>query len=159
MKVIDKKLQKRVSRSTAYHWRPAWLDEVTTAEPELKPTEPEVEPPNGDTVCEPDDNPFVTPAEEIAYSEWCWTQVDPHDYRDMTRPRVYPQPCPWCGGRLRHNPLCDELRSSWEPTVPFGMHKGKRLSDVPHDYLEWLKTVVSDPELKAAIKLRLEVRR
>jgi hypothetical protein len=72
------------------------------------------------------------------YNEFCWQNVEHDVYVYLTGPRNYPPPCAWCGGRLVHNPLCDELRASWQPTLPFGKHKGKSLPDVPVDYLEWL---------------------
>lgn len=68
-----------------------------------------------------------------------------------------PLSCCWCGGRLVHNPMCDDLRRSWEPTLPFGKHKNKPLSVVPVDYLQWLAN--SDrisAELQCAIQLHLE---
>lgn len=69
--------------------------------------------------------------------DW-WDWLHPEDYARITAPHVVPAPCPWCGGRYRHNPLCDELRASWEVVMPFGKHKGTPIRDVPRDYLTWL---------------------
>ena len=63
-----------------------------------------------------------------------WIDVD--DYLDLIRPRNIPEPCPCCGLRLRHTPICDELR--WRGTLPFGKHKGKQFHSIPQSYLHWL---------------------
>lgn len=34
--------------------------------------------------------------------------------------------------------LQDELKKLKRPTVPFGVHKGKPLDEIPDDYLLWL---------------------
>jgi Putative quorum-sensing-regulated virulence factor len=40
--------------------------------------------------------------------------------------------------------------------MPFGMHKGKSLSDLPDAYLDWLATLADlQPELKKAVKAEL----
>ncbi len=55
-----------------------------------------------------------------------------------------------------HNPHCDQLRRSWEMTMPFGKHKGKRISAVPPDYLDWLVNRDGIPaDLQEAIQVRL----
>jgi len=69
--------------------------------------------------------------------DW-WDWLYPEDYARLASPHVAPAPCPWCGGRYRHNPLCDDLRASWEVVMPFGKHKGTPIRDVPTDYLQWL---------------------
>ena len=98
------------------------------------------------------------PDESDAANEFYWANISDSDHDYLTGPRNYSAPCPWCGGRYRHSRLCDELRASWEPVLPFGMHKGKPLSDVPRDYLEWLASCsagISD-ELCESIKIRLQ---
>jgi hypothetical protein len=41
--------------------------------------------------------------------------------------------------------------------MPFGKHKGKRLREVPRDYLEWLRAADGiAPELRDAIEVRLQ---
>lgn len=79
-----------------------------------------------------------TPEDCFDYFEECWQQVTQHDYDHLNGPRDWPSPCPWCGGRYIHSRACQELTASWEPTMPFGKHKGKRLSGVPKEYLNWL---------------------
>jgi hypothetical protein len=156
------------SRATACHWGPAWLhvepakslqikeppavtvDSVATAE--ANPEVPAVVDRTADEV----DNPF--PAPEFAeYSELCWAEIYPHDSRYLTAARSWPSPCPWCRGRLHHHPACDELRAESEPKMPFGKHKGRRVSQVPEDYLQWvLKHCTGiDDELRQAIEQRL----
>ena len=70
----------------------------------------------------------------------------------------YPGPCPFCGGRNHHSKLCLELWESWQPTLPFGKHAGKWLSEVPKDYLRWLLRNSSslDSELRTAIEERIQ---
>jgi uncharacterized protein (DUF3820 family) len=105
----------------------------------------------------PTNDSIATSADFLAYSEWCWSQLYPHDYQYLTEKRVYPRPCTWCGGRMHHNPLCEDLQASWQPALPFGRYKGKALSDVPHEYLEWFATIDGiDAELRDAIQLVLQ---
>lgn len=85
--------------------------------------------------------------------DW-WQHILDEDRAYLLGPRDWPQPCPWCGGRLRHNPLCVELRASWEPSLPFGKHKGKRLGDVPRDYLAWL--LANGASLDAGLRAAVE---
>ncbi len=98
------------------------------------------------------------PDESDAANEFYWVNISDADREYLTGPRKFPAPCPWCGGRYRHNSSCNELRASWELTLPFGKHKGKPLSAVPHEYLEWLASCsagISD-ELCESIKLQLQ---
>lgn len=69
----------------------------------------------------------------------------------MNRP--LPQPCVWCGGRHRHNPLCAALCDEWQVRMPFGKHKGQRVADVPKDYLRFLitKKVHLEPDVKREV--------
>ncbi len=46
------------------------------------------------------------PLIDDSYNEWCWAQIVPADYEYLTGPRNWPSPCQWCGGRMRHHPLC-----------------------------------------------------
>jgi hypothetical protein len=86
----------------------------------------------------------------VMETDW-WSQMQPEDLAYVTGPRHYPEPCPWCGGRYRHNPVCVAL--DWEPRLTFGKHKGKRVSETPVDYLAWLKANSNslNGELRAAI--------
>ena len=98
------------------------------------------------------------PDESDAANEFYWVNLSDTDRDYLTGPRKFPAPCPWCGGACHHNRLCDELRTSWEPTLPFGKHKGKPLSAIPREYLEWLASCsagISD-ELCDSIKLQLQ---
>ena len=98
------------------------------------------------------------PDESDAANEFYWANISDSDREYLTGPRKFPAPCPWCGGIYRHNSSCDELRASWELILPFGMHKGKPLSEVPHDYLEWLASCSAgiSAELCESIKLQLK---
>jgi len=110
-------------------WGPAWLHQRPTAAAPLRASSS----PTATKVC-----PLQGSAEMASYHEQCWRQMEARDYHYATKPRPVPDACPWCGGRLVHNPLCDDLRRSWEPTMPFGKYKGRPLSQVPPDYLNWL---------------------
>lgn len=90
-------------------------------------------------------------------SQCDWPEISEADYAYLTAPREQPSPCPWCGGRLVHPPACTELRLSWQVTMPFGKHKGRRLGEIPHGYLEWLANVATvDADLKSAAQRQLE---
>ncbi len=65
-----------------------------------------------------------------------WANLDEQDRDYLTAPRRYPEPCAWCGGRTRHNPMCFALHC-W-PTLDFGRFRGKAISDVRVDYLQWV---------------------
>lgn len=70
--------------------------------------------------------------------EWNWfAQLTSADMAHLDRPR-HSTPCLWCGGRLRHNPLCEELHDHWSLPMPFGKHKGQPIRRIPHEYLEWV---------------------
>lgn len=124
-------------------WGPAWLqkrraERLTSIEQVSPPPKPPAATSSGDS---------------HAYNEECWKQVTQQDYAYLNGPRSWPLPCPWCGGRLRHSQACHELTKSWEPTMPFGKHKGRPISEVPKDYLYWLITRGGlDSELQAAIQ-------
>jgi hypothetical protein len=65
-----------------------------------------------------------------------WERISDQDRQYLLGPHNFPESCPWCGGRSRHNPLC--VVPTWEPVLPFGKHKGKRPSETPLVYLRWL---------------------
>jgi hypothetical protein len=71
-------------------------------------------------------------------NEFHWRNISDSDREYLLGPRRWPKPCPWCGGRAVHSKACQELRDSWEVTIPFGKYKGVALSVVPGDYLQWL---------------------
>lgn len=135
------------SRSQAFlAFLPSWATGPQPASPPKEPdTEPlrlEAEPPVPN---DPDD------------SEFYWANISAGERQYLTAPRQSPEPCPWCGGRYKHNPTCDELRLSWEPTLPFGKHRGKPLSQIPRDYLEWLRTADGiATDLREAISIELK---
>jgi len=114
-------------------WPPTWL---TPAVIETRaPTEPRAAIPAVHEKCKlAEPSPDATGFEEA--NERNWASIDAASYRYLTAPRRQPTPCPWCGGRTRHNPLCCSF--SFIPELTFGKHKGKRVSGVPADYLEWL---------------------
>ena len=78
-----------------------------------------------------------------------WSLIGEEDREYLTSPRNWPELCPWCGGRLRHNPAC--VHWTWQPRLNFGKHKGKLLPDVPAGYLTWLLANASS--LNSAVKL------
>jgi hypothetical protein len=85
-----------------------------------------------------------------------WPEISDHDHEYLTGPRNWPQPCPWCRGRLAHNPLC--VTHDWEVVLLFGKHKGTKISSVPLDYLRWLLQNGSslNAELREAINNRVQ---
>jgi len=54
-----------------------------------------------------------------------------------------------CGGRYRCTELCIAVQLATLPILDFGKHRGKRLGEVPTDYLEWMRA--SGPEEYRAI--------
>ena len=92
-----------------------------------------------------------------AENEFYWQQVKAEDQVYLLGPRNWPDPCVWCGGRLRHSSFCHDLQKSWESELTFGKHKGRRISDVPLDYLLWLRGNARslDPDIRAAIERKL----
>lgn len=67
-----------------------------------------------------------------------WRAINDADRDFLLGPRNWPAPCPWCGGRLVHRVVCDELRREWVPTIPFGKHRGRRADELPNDYIDWI---------------------
>lgn len=126
------------------HRGPAWLYENHFAPPAATPSRPD---PKQDTTAVPSSLDFQD------YNKQCWQQLSERDYAYLTGPRSYPSSCPWCGGRLIHAEACEELRASWELVMPYGKHKGRRISELPLDYLDWLRRQPGLlPELRAAIE-------
>lgn len=76
--------------------------------------------------------------EDEILNEYYWNTLCDEDYEYLTGVRSLPQRCTWCGGHYFHSPLCDQMRSSWEPTMSFGKYKGKSISDIPKEYLKWI---------------------
>jgi len=107
----------------------------------LKPNGQQPTPEEGNTVlaaAEEEWHLITGGSDDADLNEWYWQNITDRDWQYLTGPREHPQPCPWCGGRFRHNPLCDDLHRSWEPVLPFGKHRGRRVSEIPTDYLRWL---------------------
>lgn len=99
--------------------------------------------------------PLVNPLS--VENEFNRMQLTTADAKYLTAPREQPSPCPWCGGRLVHHPACDDLRFAWQMVMQSGRYKGKRLAEIPRDYLEWLARVASvDADLKVAARRQLE---
>jgi hypothetical protein len=48
-----------------------------------------------------------------AENEFYWANLFDKDRAYLLEPRRYPEPCQYCGGRLRHHALCGELKR-WE---------------------------------------------
>lgn len=94
-------------------------------------------------------------------NDWNWSAINDTDLAYLTGPRDYPPPCAWCGGRIVHNPLCDELRASWEVVMPHGKHRGQKLSTLSADYLLWLlgRSRVLPAELSDVVAAELKRRR
>jgi hypothetical protein len=74
-------------------------------------------------------------------NEFYWDQLDEKDRRYLTGPRRWPDPCAWCGGRRCHSAMCDELHEHWAVRLKFGKYKGRKIQDLPSDYLLWLLKV------------------
>ena len=84
-----------------------------------------------------------------------WPEIQAEDFAYLCGPRDWPDPCPWCGGRLLHNSQC--VTHDWKPVLPFGKHKGKKVCVVSVDYLRWLLANCNklNPELRDAIESRV----
>jgi hypothetical protein len=155
-----KGLDRVTSRDT---WGPDWLAEspspaIAITKPEAKSDEVTLPP------CPPfpaDDLPFAEPsAEWIAANEANWCNATDADVDYLTGPRQQPEPCTWCGGRLHHSEACEALQQSWIPAFPFGRHKGKRVDEVPWDYLRWAwdNGAIRDVDVKEAVRKLLGIR-
>ena len=80
--------------------------------------------------------------------------MDDDDRAEYLGPHRRPEPCPWCGGRQVHNPLCVALCDDWALLMPFGKHKGRAVRDLDPDYLVWL--VRSGAELGDELRREIE---
>jgi hypothetical protein len=91
-------------------------------------------------------------------NEFYWRQIEPAERQYLLGARHWPEACPWCGGRQHHSTMCDELHERWAIRLNFGKHKGKRIQDVPRDYLRWLlgARTISDRDLRRGIRRLLE---
>jgi hypothetical protein len=86
-------------------------------------------------------------------ANWCDARDDDIDY--LLRPPNWPTSrCLYCDGYLVHSEDCKELRESWLPALAFGKHKGKRLKEVPKDYLRWLmkSDAIKDVDVRKAAR-------
>jgi hypothetical protein len=81
---------------------------------------------------------FLLPSLADDANEWYWLHLRDADRDYLLAPRDWPDPCPWCGGRLIHSPACNDLRREWVPAMPFGKHRGRRVDELPADYIDWL---------------------
>ncbi len=63
--------------------------------------------------------------------------LDDDACKELSSPREFPVPCPWCGGRSLHNPDCIDLCDDWNE-LPFGKHKGENVRFLETPYLIWL---------------------
>ena len=88
----------------------------------------------------PDAFTFEPPSESwIDENEANWLNVRDEDIDYMIEPRRWPASrCPYCDGFLVHGDDCKALRDGWIPKLEFGKHRGRRLDQVPEDYLRWL---------------------
>lgn len=61
--------------------------------------------------------------------------------------------CAWCGHQLSAGLRSEVTKeSSSEFQLYFGKHKGKKLSEVPKDYLEWCLKNLKDEKVKRKIE-------
>lgn len=134
------------TKTASKPWGPAWLHE------KFLPASHHECPPHN-LKHDPQADAGTAAAE---YSEQCWQQMPERDYAYLMRPRGNAPPCAWCGGRLVHSRACNELVKSWDLIMPYGKHKGRPLSEVPLDYLEWLLVRPGlDAQLAASIRKRV----
>lgn len=74
------------------------------------------------------------PAETWDYRE----HINSDDANHLAQ-RLDQMPCPWCGRRGgAHSTPCGTLHDAWEARIEFGKHKGKKVKDLPPDYLRFL---------------------
>lgn len=65
--------------------------------------------------------------------------------------------CSHCGAYLRFLPQGEETNLADEP-VPFGKHRGKRVSELPKDYLAWGAVGISNKRWRGLFAKELERR-
>jgi hypothetical protein len=92
-----------------------------------------------------------TDSDDAGRRDW-WEAISDEDRDRLLSRRRTPDPCAWCGGRLRHNSRCVAL--DWEPRLPFGKFRGRRVSEVPDRYLQWFldRSRRLDPSLRREIE-------
>lgn len=143
----------------ATEWGPSWLDSLADS-PVLTPENPEIAEPEqlSREVCDPSelDAPAVSTLDPFAPDDFEWGQLNDRDLAYLSAPRPSLAPCPWCSRRTGHSQACVDLRLDWEVEMPFGKWKGRKLSQVPRDYLEWLQHKHGiTAELRDAVRLHL----
>jgi hypothetical protein len=77
----------------------------------------------------------------LKYPPETWDYFDHLNPLDLAYLSEQPsqEPCPWCGRRGgQHTRACADLHDDWEIRISFGKHKGKKLKDLPPDYLRFL---------------------
>jgi len=143
----------------ATEWGPSWLNPLVEAPAVTAATSENVEPePLPSDVCDLSelDAPNVSTFDPLAPDDFEWSQLNDCDLAYLTAPRPTLDPCPWCRRRHGHSQACIDLRLDWEVEMPFGMWKGRKLSTIPRDYLEWLQHKHGiTSELRAAVRLQL----
>ncbi|HUY93325.1 MAG TPA: DUF3820 family protein [Pirellulales bacterium] len=77
------------------------------------------------------------PAGDLAPFDW-FALIDDAERHYLLGRHRYPERCGFCGGHYLHNPRCVALCDEWAVKMPFGKHRGLRVTEVPHDYLRWL---------------------
>ncbi len=83
-----------------------------------------------------------------------WNQISKEDQQYLVGPKNWPNPCPWCGGRLQHSSDCVQMQAPWAPTMPFGKYKGKSVGEVPVSYLNWVtRKQAGDDAFRKELKL------
>jgi len=131
---------------TCATWPPPWLDTAGDDSTNLAPAV---------LIDTPEATTQAEPVAELAV-DW-WSMIPAADLAYLTAPRRWPSPCAWCGGRTVHAKPCQELRGSWAARMPFGKHKGRRVSETPADYLQWLvrnNVRPNDAETREAVEAR-----
>jgi uncharacterized protein (DUF3820 family) len=83
-----------------------------------------------------------------------WQAIDDADRDYLLGPRKWPAPCAWCGGRLVHSEVCNDIRRQLVPIIPFGKHRGCRADQLPADYIDWiLSQSVNDDQFRTELRL------
>lgn len=74
---------------------------------------------------------------KIDKSDYFWPlmEVSDRQYAVSPPPKIR---CPWCRRCCGHFVFCPELNDDHSVTMPFGMHRGTLVRNVPRDYLEWI---------------------
>ncbi len=125
----------RTTPDLVAHWGPSWLAAAPAVPVE---TETESLPFKARDPSEFDASDVST-FDPFAPDDFEWGQLNNRDLAYLAAPRPVAEPCPWCRRRYGHSQACVDLRLEWEVEMPFGKWKGKKLSQIPRDYLEWLQ--------------------